>query len=195
MKRGVIKKALMGLTGLALVGLIAYAYHDTSNQDFAEHPEAINVEAAEAVSASLLKPGTVAPELALTAEDGTFYTLDQFKGKQWVLLEFFASACPHCQRSVPLVKDILSQHGDAIQVLAINAGDTMAKPPTSKAFKQAFDIHYPILEWPSNALIDSYGVKGFPTFYLVNPEGKIVWVREGELRPEQVEQIDALIPG
>lgn len=196
MNRRLLKKGLMMVTGIALMILLGYSYYDTANRDFSAPPEALAEMPGDEeapVNLDLLQPGTPAPDLALTAEDGTFYTLEQFKGRQYVLLEFFASTCPHCQHSVANLK-LLHQHpGDALQILAINAGDKLQNPSTSKAFKEAFKIEYPILEWPTRALVDSYGVHGFPTFYLVAPDGTIAWVREGTLRDEDVEAVQALL--
>ena len=75
-------------------------------------------------------------------------------------------------------------------VLAINAGDQPDAPPTSIAFRQYYQIPYTILEHPPKPLLDAYQVSGFPTIYLVDRSGKIVWNHVGVLDSLAVEQIE-----
>ena len=72
-----------------------------------------------------------------------------------VLVEFFASWCPHCQRMMPVVDDIR-------QLLE------------GRAKVYQFDID------ENNSLADSQGVSTIPTFILYS-NGKEVWRHSGEI--------------
>lgn len=72
-----------------------------------------------------------------------------------VLVEFYASWCPHCQRMIPVVaeiKELLEGQADVYQ----------------------FDID------ENNSLADSQGVSTIPTFILYS-NGKEVWRHSGEI--------------
>lgn len=76
-------------------------------------------------------------------------------GKKVVLVEFYASWCPHCQRMMPIVEDVKELLG-------------------SKADVYQFDID------ENNELADALDVKSIPTF-IVYKNGEEVWRTSGEL--------------
>lgn len=138
-----------------------------------------------------LQAGSMAPDFSLRDLEGKTVTLQEFHGKKNVLLEVFASWCPHCQHSVPALKQLQQAYPDQLQILAINAGDQPGTPSTGKAFQQQYQITYPILEKPSMELMNAYHVSGFPTIYLIDRSGKIVWNHVGTLDEPSASQIKA----
>lgn len=135
----------------------------------------------------LLSEGTQAPDFQLKDLKGQSVSLSEYTGKQPVLIEFFATWCPHCQHSVPLLKSL--QKSKNLKILTINAGDTEGTPSTAAAFQQQYHISYPILDHPSTELLNAYHISGFPTFYLIDTSGKIVWSHAGALDKTQYRYI------
>lgn len=130
---------------------------------------------------TLLPDGSSAPPFELKDLDGKSIALSDFRDQKLVLLEFFATWCPHCQHSVPMLNKLQKTYAKQLQVLAINAGDTQGTPSTAPAFQQQFHIAYPILDSPSSQLLNMYHISGFPTFYLVDKRGNIIWSHAGTL--------------
>lgn len=128
---------------------------------------------------ALLPEGAMAPAFKLKDLNGKKVALSNFRHRKVVLLEFFATWCPHCQHSVPMLNAWRQTYANKLQILAINAGDTTGTPSTAAAFQQQFKVLYPILDFPAPRLLDAYHIAGFPTFYLVDKTGKIVWSHAG----------------
>ncbi len=130
--------------------------------------------------------------------DGNAFDLNAALAKGPVLLEFFASWCPHCQHSVPGVKQLIAEYPEQLSVVAINAGDRKGEPSTSKAFQKEYKITYPLLENVDENLFHHYCLAGFPTFYLIDQSGAIVWRFIGTLDGLPLEalkgKIDSLVP-
>ena len=77
-----------------------------------------------------------------------------------VLVEFFASWCPHCQRMMPVVAEVKEQLGDRASVYQ-------------------FDID------KYQALTEKERVESYPTF-IVYKDGKEVWRSEGEMPGDEL---------
>lgn len=78
------------------------------------------------------------------------------KSSKVVLVEFYASWCPHCQAMMPIVADVKT-------LLEGRAG------------VYQFDID------ENRDLADKLGIDGIPTFILYS-EGKPVWTSSGEMK-------------
>lgn len=141
----------------------------------------------------LLPVGTKAPDFNLPDLDGHIVRLKDFYNQKSVLIEVFATWCPHCQHSVPLLKKLQNAQPNTLQILAMNAGDPLDKPSTGPAFRQYFKVTYPILERPSMALMNLYHVSGFPTFYLIGKDGKIAWTHVGTLDEKTLVQLESVL--
>lgn len=138
----------------------------------------------------LLPVGSAAPGFTLRTPQGRGVSLASYRGKT-VLLEFFASWCPHCNAEAPhLAKLARSLGGRGVRLLSVNADGETA--PSVFAFHRYYGLPYPALVDPStkpgsfNAPGDAgqvstaYRVQSFPTFYVINPAGKITWRSDGE---------------
>ncbi|MBX2860003.1 MAG: TlpA family protein disulfide reductase [Vampirovibrio sp.] len=135
----------------------------------------------------LLKEGTVLPSFTLPDISGKEVSLANYRDKKLVLVEFFATWCPHCQHSVPHVEKLLKSNPDSLAVLAVNSGERPGEPSTSAKFVEQFGIDYPVVDSPSPVFSERYRVVRFPTFYLVDRSGKIVWAHRGTLAEEQLD--------
>ncbi|HEY4347291.1 MAG TPA: TlpA disulfide reductase family protein [Gaiellaceae bacterium] len=147
---------------------------------------------------SLLPPGTPAPSFSLRTPVGVPVSLASLRGKA-VLLEFFATWCPHCAAEAPHLKTLYaSLPHSKYAFLAVNADGETA--PSVLAYHIYFDFPFPAVLDPSSnpgsftdpgspgAASSSYKVGLFPTFYVVDPAGKVAWAGTGE-------QPDALLLG
>jgi peroxiredoxin len=138
----------------------------------------------------LLPVRSVAPGFTLRTPQGHPVSLASYRGKA-VLLEFFASWCPHCNAEAPhLAKLARSLQGRGIRVLSVNADGETA--PSVFAFHRYYGLPYPALVDPSaepgsfnspgaaGKVSSAYRVQSFPTFYAINPSGRIIWRGDGE---------------
>ncbi len=77
-----------------------------------------------------------------------------------VLVEFYASWCPHCQKMMPIVADVKALYEGKVPVYQ-------------------FDID------ENQELADSFNVKSIPTFIIFD-KGEIVWRSAGEMTADQL---------
>ena len=125
-------------------------------------------------------------DFTLTGINNQKYTLSAYKGQKAVFLEFFAVWCPHCQAMAPKVDALYNEFKDKdIQFFNVQAsaygtnyeqGDSsLATLSDLKYFQQKFKVPYPILQDYSIKNANAYGVTGYPTFYVINKDGKVTY--------------------
>lgn len=111
-------------------------------------------------------------------------SLDNLKGK-YVLLDFWAVWCGPCLSEIPALKDLYKKTDkDKFEIIGI-VGDSSAD--ALKKIIEKDSITWPqILSTESNKIKEVYGISGYPTTYLIDPEGIII---EKNLRGVQLEGI------
>jgi peroxiredoxin len=114
-----------------------------------------------------------APDFTLKSTTGTMVSLSQFKGKLPVLLEFFATWCPHCQEMAPeLAKMRKSIPDSQLAILAIDVG---SRDSFEKVKRYTEDNHFPftVLFDEGSKVSQSYGIVGIPYVTLLDKNGAI----------------------
>src|SRR4051794_32896572 len=118
-----------------------------------------------------LKVGDKAPAFSLVGTDGKTYSLDQFKGKQAVVLNWFPKAftggCTAQCKS-------LRENSAALKPLNVAYFTASVDTPEyNKKFAESLDLDYPVLSDPEKTVAKAYGVvhEGRPvperwTFYI-----------------------------
>ena len=123
----------------------------------------------------LLEMGATAPELVLNDLDGRPVRLGDFAGKT-VVLEFWASWCPDCRADLPLVK-AMQQAADPEKVAFVSVSFDRTLDEL-KAFVTENRLGGTLLFDPAgkkdSAVGAAYGVKWIPSYYVINPEGKVL---------------------
>lgn len=109
-----------------------------------------------------------APPLALTDMDDKPVDLGSYKG--WVVLvNFWASWCPPCRKEFPSLGRLRKRLGaEDFEVLAVNVGED---PDT--AFSFAGHTSFPILFDRQSSAMARWPVKGLPTSFLIDRQGRL----------------------
>lgn len=139
----------------------------------------------------MLNPGDRAPEFTLLDQEGEAVSLSDFRGRK-VLVFFYPKAdTPGCTIQACGLRDALGDIGDTV-VLGISP-DT---PDDQKAFRDKFDLGFPLLADVDHAVAESYGAWGEKRLYgreylgvirsafLVDEDGRLAEVWPG-ISPEQ----------
>lgn len=119
-----------------------------------------------------------APNFTLKDLEGKDVTLTDFQGS-WVVLDFWGAWCKWCIKGIPEMKEAYAKyHADGLEIIGIDCGDT---PSVWKTAVAQYGLPWVNVYNPEgSALTDTYGIQGFPTKIIVNPEGYIYEVVIGE---------------
>ena len=152
------------------------------------------VPGAVATEAPLLPPplqvGMKAPSFSVPSKIGTFSS-DQLAGTPY-MLEIFATWCPHCQRMTKVLRAIRAQVPQAKFAMISVTGSPYASNSTPDqtvpenqadvdSFESAFGVTWPSFYDPDLSVAKKWGLDGFPTIYIVNAKGVIVYATSGEV--------------
>ena len=141
-------------------------------------PEKESIEAYGMLDESV-KNSAIAPVLERLAS---------FKGK-YVLLDFWGTWCGWCIKGIPDMKEYYAKYKDRIEFVGIDCNDTEEK------WKNGVAEHG--LPWTNlyngngKEIVTAYGVQGYPTKIIIDPEGKIVAKFAGE-DPAMYKKLDEL---
>ncbi len=120
-----------------------------------------------------------APAFTLPGLDGKEISLSDFRGK-WVILDFWGSWCGWCIKGFPQLKEAYEKYKPELEVIGIDCQET---PERWKAGVEKYQlpwVHVYLSREKQDSLLKEYGVQGFPTKIIVNPEGKIMNITSGE---------------
>lgn len=135
-----------------------------------------NMEA-EKLRDQLSNGHTPAPDFTLPDLNGKNVSLSQFKGK-WVILDFWGSWCGWCIKGFPALKEAYAKYKDKLEVVGVDCQET------EEAWKKGvarFQLPWVnVFNTEKEVLLQRYGVQGFPTKVIINPEGMIVNITSGE---------------
>lgn len=138
------------------------------------------------------------PALDFTLEDqfGNSHSLEDYKGKT-IFLNFWATWCPPCKAEMPEIQqlyDSYSREGeDALIVLGVAAPE-MDREGTVEditAFLEDNGYTYPVLMDTDWSLFYGYGIRSFPTTFMIDREGNVFGYLTGQMSYEIMEDIVA----
>jgi len=126
-------------------------------------------------------PGFELPGL----QSGALVSLAEYRGKV-VYLDFWASWCGPCRKSLPLYESMYREIGsEQFEILAINLDE---EPQDAVEFIKQHPVSYPVLFDPSGATAEAWGLKAMPTSFLLDRSGQVVKAYPG-FEPSHMREI------
>jgi peroxiredoxin len=118
-----------------------------------------------------LKIGDTAPALLGKDGKGNEIKLEQFKGKV-VVVSFWATWCGYCLKELPALNHVQNTVGtEFIQIVAVNYKEDLRE--ANSIMRKMKDRQLLSLYDRKGGIGDSYGIKGLPNLWIIDPDGKI----------------------
>jgi cytochrome c biogenesis protein CcmG/thiol:disulfide interchange protein DsbE len=132
--------------------------------------------------------GQLAPSIKVTTTSGQTVSLANYKGHVLVL-DFFASWCEPCKRSIPHLIELNRKYGkQGLQILGLSLDEDH---DDLNEFVAPFKLSYPVALADEN-LQTEYGLRSIPTLVLIDKKGIVVEKYMG-LTDEMRKTLDATI--
>lgn len=131
-----------------------------------------------ATTSNAIEVGASAPDFTLEniEPNQAAITLSDLRGKT-VYVDFWASWCAPCLRSMPLINALYGEYRDqGFEVIAINVDDPIED---GEDFLEDNPVNYLVALDTDNTVLTEYGVIGMPTSYLIDPKGIVRMVHMG----------------
>jgi peroxiredoxin len=131
-----------------------------------------------------------APALNLPTLDGSELNFADYEG-QVVLVNFWGTWCDPCKRETPALQAAYEQlQGEGFVIIGVNVTDdelTLGNTEADiRAFADQYQITYPIALDIEGEAMKAFGGIHLPTSFFIDTEGRIRYVRIGELTSEEV---------
>lgn len=118
----------------------------------------------------MAKGDVTAPDFTLLDLQGKEVSLSQFRGK-WVILDFWGGWCIWCIKGFPELKEAYAKYKDVLEIVGVdcNESEDAWRKAVAKYELPWVNVYNP----KTSTILDEYGVQGFPTKAIIDPEGKI----------------------
>jgi thiol-disulfide isomerase/thioredoxin len=123
----------------------------------------------------LLKVGSEAPDWELPTPDGKTVSLKSLRGDV-VVVDFWATWCGPCKMAMPGVQKLHEQfQGKPVKVFGINTWERGGDPAE---YMESKEYSYGLL-LKGDKVAEAYHVSGLPTFYVIGPDGRVLYASKG----------------
>lgn len=114
------------------------------------------------------------PDFTLFDTNGNTFSLSSLRGK-WVVLDFWATWCGPCIASMPHLKEYYQKYAGKFEVVGVvNDSEEAAWEKMVKDMELPWiNVINPKGVAEEKDLTNVYDIKGFPTYIILNKEGKI----------------------
>lgn len=121
--------------------------------------------------------GAEAPDFTLKDLAGNDFSLSSLRGK-YVVLDFWGSWCGWCIKGIPDMKKYYTKYKDRMEIVGVDCRDTEEK---WKAAVEKYELPWlHVRNTDETDITVKYGIQGYPTKIVVDPEGRVAKIVVGE---------------
>jgi thiol-disulfide isomerase/thioredoxin len=128
------------------------------------------------------------PVFRLRDLDNQWQEYEDVKGSRLTVIDFWATWCQPCVKSIPLLNEIYIDFAPkGVNLVGISIDGTRNQSKI-KPFVQSLGVNYPILRDINSDFMSEMGVTAVPTMIILSSEGEVLHFHEG-FRPGDEELI------
>lgn len=133
--------------------------------------------------------GLTAPSVQDVTMADPLFPQNVGRDPQPTVVVFLAHWCPHCQRELPMLVELMKgKQLDGIRMMAVTTGTDESRPnwpPKEWLLRERWEgEHFP--DGDDDIVARSYGLTGYPFFAFLDANGKVVARASGELGAEEI---------
>ncbi|TWT30832.1 thioredoxin-like domain-containing protein [Blastopirellula retiformator] len=113
--------------------------------------------------------------------------LRDLRGK-FVLLDFWTYCCINCIHILPELKKLEHEFPNELVVIGVHSAK-FENEADAKNISEAilrYEIEHPVVNDDKHRIWNSFSVRSWPTMYLLDPEGNVVYGRSGEFEAKEI---------
>jgi thiol-disulfide isomerase/thioredoxin len=124
-----------------------------------------------------IQVGQNAPEIKGIAFGGNEFDLANVLGEKFVIVDFWGTWCGPCVSGMPHMAEYYRKYEGKLEIVGV-ASDRL--DPWTKFLNEKTEYNWIHLLDEERTIIDRYAVEAFPTKFILNPKGEIVYSEIGE---------------
>lgn len=158
------------------------------NENLLLSPEDQKIEKQEALEETNSET-VYAPNFSSKDTEGNEISLSSLRGNN-ILLVFWATWCGYCKKELPDLKNFVEKYREKIIVLTIVNQES---PEVVREYAEQEKLNFPILIDNTGQIWNAYLVRGTPSHFLIDKEGKILASWPGYASKENLEVLATMI--
>jgi cytochrome c biogenesis protein CcmG/thiol:disulfide interchange protein DsbE len=175
------REIIFGIVGLLAGLLVLSSVWAITGRSAAQFPQVTEVEP------------YAAPDFELQSLDDSTVRLSDYRGEV-VLLNFWGTFCEPCKAETPALQSAYQKLKDQgfviIGVDLLNSERLNNRSVQDvRKFVQLYGVDYPIVLDEDGRVSRAYAIYPIPTSYIIDRDGKVRYIRVGELREADVEML------
>lgn len=109
------------------------------------------------------------------------------KGKQAVIVNFYASWCPPCREEIPHLIDIRNKYSeDELKIIAINLDESLS---TMQEFNKKAGINYQTFHDSTGDIQNFFSIQSIPFNLIYSKNGKAVYASPGSVSAQRLSEL------
>jgi len=179
---GIVLVVLVG-GGIWLVNSAGPSDSNSSAKKASGHLSGPSVESNNKAPTESLATVELAPDFTLQSLEGSEITLSDYRGKKPVVLDFWASWCPNCQRDMPKLNSWYQDYGDDIEVIGVNMQEELG---VVQGYVDRKRIDFPIVMDPAGVVSRAYGVRYTNYHVMIDKGGRVSKIVAGDVSEKEI---------
>jgi DNA-binding beta-propeller fold protein YncE/thiol-disulfide isomerase/thioredoxin len=116
--------------------------------------------------------------------------LKDLRGK-FVVLDFWTYCCINCMHILPELKKAEAAYPRELVVIGVHSAKFENEEDSKNIAEaiQRYDIEHPVVNDARHAIWNRFGINSWPTVLLIDPEGNLVWGKNGEVEFKTLNQV------